>query len=102
MIHKVAIIIEKLPPLVKDFKSYLKHKYNKMTFKNIIVYLRIKENKKVVEKRLGNSVVSKVNIVEDDPTNSEKERKHLDNKEICQRRNSKEIASIVGKLITRL
>ena len=38
---QVAAIIEKLPPLWKDFKNYLKHKRKEMTVEDLIVRLRI-------------------------------------------------------------
>ena len=38
---QVASIIEKLPPLWKDFKNYLKHKRKEMTVEDLIVRLRI-------------------------------------------------------------
>ena len=39
---QVAAIIEKLPPMWKDFKNYLKHKRKEMTVEDLIVRLRIK------------------------------------------------------------
>ena len=33
---QVVIIIEKLPPSWKDFKSYLKHKKKQMSFKTLV------------------------------------------------------------------
>ena len=50
-VFQVAAIIENLPPLWKDFKNYLKHKRKEMTVENLIVRLRIEEDKKDVEKR---------------------------------------------------
>nr|XP_033511283.1 uncharacterized protein LOC117276058 [Nicotiana tomentosiformis] len=56
---QVAIFIEKLPPLWKDFKNYLKHKRKEMTLENLIVCLRIEEDNKAAEKksRVGHKVV---------------------------------------------
>ena len=69
MFFQVAAIIEKLPPLWKDFKNYLKHKRKEMTVEDLIVGLRIKEDNKAAEKRSrGNSTISGVNFVEEDPT----------------------------------
>ncbi|XP_069155773.1 uncharacterized protein [Solanum lycopersicum] len=48
----MAAIIEKLPPLWKDFKNYLKHKSKEMTVENLTVRLRIEEDNKVAEKRV--------------------------------------------------
>ncbi|KAH0654259.1 hypothetical protein KY285_031717 [Solanum tuberosum] len=73
---QVAAIIEKLPPLWKDFKNYLKHKRKEMTIEDLMVKLRIKEDNKAAEKRSrGNSAISRLNIVEEDPTKSKKRRK---------------------------
>ncbi|XP_075074961.1 uncharacterized protein LOC142162611 [Nicotiana tabacum] len=43
---QVAAIIEKLPPLWKDFKNYLKHKRKEMSLEDLIVRLRIEEDNK--------------------------------------------------------
>ena len=66
---QVAAIIEKLPPLWKDFKNYLKHKRKEMTVEDLIVGLRIEKDSKAAEKRSrGNSTISGVNFVEENPT----------------------------------
>ncbi|XP_015158667.1 uncharacterized protein [Solanum tuberosum] len=76
LLAKVAAIIEKLPPLWKDFKNYLKHKRKEMTVENLMVRMRVEEDNKVAEKRSrGNSAISGVNIVEKDPTKSKKRKK---------------------------
>ncbi|KAK4280476.1 hypothetical protein QN277_012099 [Acacia crassicarpa] len=63
---QVAAFIEKLPPSWKDFKNYLKHKRKEMSLEDLIVQLRIEEDNKISEKKLGsNPIVSKANIVED-------------------------------------
>ena len=49
---QVTAIIKKLPPLWKDFKSYLKHKLKEMTVENLIVRLRIEEYNKAAEKKV--------------------------------------------------
>ena len=73
---QVATIVEKLPPLWKDFKNYLKHKCKEMTVKDLIVRLRIEEDNKAVERRSKeNSAVNGAHIVEDDQNNSKKRRK---------------------------
>ena len=41
---QVAAIIEKLPPALKDFKNYLKHKRKEMSIKELVIRLRIEEN----------------------------------------------------------
>ena len=73
---QVAAIIEKLPSLWKDFKNYLKHKCKEMNFEELIVRLRIKEDIKAAEKRSrGNSAISGVNFVEEDPPKLKKRKK---------------------------
>ena len=51
---QVAAIIEKLPPNWKDFKNYLKHKRKEMKLEDLIVRLRIEEDNRVSEKKIGN------------------------------------------------
>ncbi|PHT45268.1 hypothetical protein CQW23_14426 [Capsicum baccatum] len=63
---QVATIVEKLPPLWKDFKNYLKHKRKEMT----------EEDNKATERRSkGNSTINGEHIVEDDQNNSKKRKK---------------------------
>ncbi|XP_009611731.1 uncharacterized protein [Nicotiana tomentosiformis] len=63
---QVAAMIEKFPPLWKDFKNYLKHKRKEMSLEDLIVRLRIEEDNKVAEKKgSGNSTIMGANIVED-------------------------------------
>ncbi|TMW83290.1 hypothetical protein EJD97_002212 [Solanum chilense] len=50
-VFQVAAIIEKLPPLWKDFKNYLKHKRKEMIVEDLIIRLRIEEENKTAEKR---------------------------------------------------
>ena len=73
---QVAAIIEKLPLLWKDFKNYLKHKRKEITVEDLTVRLRIEEDNKLAEKSsLGNSTISGVNFVEEDPTKLKKRKK---------------------------
>ena len=63
---QVATIIEKLPPNWKDFKNYLKHKHKEMKLEYLIVRLRIEEDKRVSEKKIGNhSIESKAHVIEE-------------------------------------
>ncbi|PHT45480.1 hypothetical protein CQW23_14638 [Capsicum baccatum] len=72
----VAAIIEKLPPMWKDFKNYLKHKHKEMAVKDLIVRLCIEEDNKATERRLkGNSKINGEHIIEDDQNNSKKRKK---------------------------
>ena len=59
---KVAAIIEKLPPLWKEFKNYLKHKRKEMRLEDLIVRLRIEEDNRASEKKAS------VATLEPDPT----------------------------------
>ena len=102
-VFQVAAIIEKLPPLWKDFKNYLKYKRKEMTIEDLIVRLRIEEDNKAAEKRSrGNSAISGVNFVEEDPTKLKKERKHLVQKAILLRRNSMETVLTVVNMVIGL
>ncbi|PHT42500.1 hypothetical protein CQW23_16525 [Capsicum baccatum] len=69
-------IVEKLPPLWKEFKNYLKHKCKEMTVEDLIVRLRIEEDNKAAERRSkGNSTINRAHIIEDDQNNSKKRKK---------------------------
>ncbi|KAL3361588.1 hypothetical protein AABB24_014453 [Solanum stoloniferum] len=71
----VAYLVE-LPQLWKDFKNYLKHKRKEMNVEDLMVRLRIEEDNKAAEKRSSdNSVISGVNIIEEDPSKSKKRKK---------------------------
>ncbi|XP_049390262.1 uncharacterized protein LOC125854722 [Solanum stenotomum] len=50
-VFQMAAIIEKLPPLWKDFKNYLKHKCKEMTVEDLMVRQRIEKDNKAAEKR---------------------------------------------------
>ena len=78
---QVATIIEKLPPLWKEFKNYLKHKRKEMKLEDLIVRLRIEEDNRASEKKAGKAIMeSKANIVEQGQTShNNKKRKHNDN-----------------------
>ncbi|KAF3639624.1 hypothetical protein FXO38_19907 [Capsicum annuum] len=73
---QVAAVVEKLPPLWKDFKNYLKHKCKEMTVEDLIIQLRIEEDNKATQRRSkGNSIINGAHIVEDDQNNSKKRKK---------------------------
>ncbi|KAK3005769.1 hypothetical protein RJ639_017581 [Escallonia herrerae] len=64
---QVAALIEKLPPTWKDFKNYLKHKRQEMKLEDLIVRLRIEEDNRQSEKKVGNyHQEAKANVVEQD------------------------------------
>ncbi|XP_070010787.1 uncharacterized protein [Nicotiana sylvestris] len=72
---QVAAFIEKLPPMWKDFKNYLKHKRKEMTLEDLIVRLRIEEDNKTAEKKSReNSTIMCANIVEEAPTSKKKKK----------------------------
>ncbi|XP_075521355.1 uncharacterized protein LOC142554577 [Primulina tabacum] len=60
---QVAAMIEKLPPLLKDFKNYLKYKRKEMGLKDLIVRLRIEGDNKSTEVK-ASRMAARVNIVE--------------------------------------
>ena len=78
---QVAAIIEKLPPLWKEFKNYLKHKRKEMRLKDLIVRLRIEEDNRASEKKAGKGIMEfKANVVEQGQTShNHKKRKHNGN-----------------------
>ncbi|XP_073056910.1 uncharacterized protein [Primulina eburnea] len=49
---QVAPMIEKLPPMWKDFKNYLKHKRKEMNLEDLIVRLRIEEDNRASERKV--------------------------------------------------
>ena len=62
---QVAAIIEKLPPLWKEFKNYLKHKRKEMRLEDLIVRLRIEEDNRASGKKASKAIMeSKANVVE--------------------------------------
>ena len=62
---QVAAIIEKLPPLWKEFKNYLKPKRKEMRLEDLIVRLRIEEDNRASEKKACKGIMeSKANVVE--------------------------------------
>ncbi|XP_070005782.1 uncharacterized protein [Nicotiana sylvestris] len=70
---QVAVMIEKLSPLWKDFKNHLKHERKEMSLEDLIVRLRIKEDNKAAEKKgHENSAIMGANIVEDTSQNKRK------------------------------
>ena len=62
---QVVAIVEKLPSFWKDFKIYLKHKHKEMGLEYLIVRLKIEEDNRVSEKKIGkHPIESKANLVE--------------------------------------
>ncbi|XP_070045004.1 uncharacterized protein [Nicotiana tomentosiformis] len=62
---QVAAMFEKLPPLWRDFKNYLKHKRKEMNLEDLMIRLKIEEDKQTAEKKSrGNSTIMGANIIE--------------------------------------
>ena len=78
---QVVAIIEKLSPLWKEFKNYLRHKRKEMRLEDLIVRLRIEEDNRASEKKAGKAIMeSKVNVMEQGQTShNNKKRKHNGN-----------------------
>ena len=78
---QVAAIIEKFPPLRKEFKNYLKHKRKEMRLEDLIARLRIEEDNRASEKKAGKGIMeSKANVVEQGQTShNNKKMKHSGN-----------------------
>ena len=73
---QVVAIIEKLSPLWKEFKNYLKHKRKEMRLEDLIVRLRIEEDNRASEKKAGKAIMeSKVNVVEQGQTSHNNKKK---------------------------
>lgn len=73
---QVAAVTKKLPLSWKDFESHLKHKRKEMELKDLIMRLRIEEDKRNFEKKFGGCLTeAKANIVET-RVKKDKKRKH--------------------------
>ncbi|XP_070049711.1 uncharacterized protein [Nicotiana tomentosiformis] len=96
---QVAAMIEKLPPLWRDFKNYLKHSRKEMKLENLIVRLRIEEHNKAAEKKTReNSIIMGANIVETAPTNPKKRKKSSGPKNYPSKKKFKRNCHNCGKL----
>lgn len=70
---QVTVIIEKLPPMWKDFKIYLKHKRKEMRLEDLIVWLQIEEgNRKAEGKSNKARMEAKVHLAESSTSNKRK------------------------------
>ena len=62
---QVTAIIEKLHPIWKDFKNYLKHKRKEMSIEDLIIRLHIEEDNRGSEKKWAHNLgEAKANFVE--------------------------------------
>ena len=71
---QVACVIEKLPPGWKDFKNYLKHKRKEMKMEDLIIRLRIEEDNRNDEKKVGSTHLAKANVIEHDQASGSKKK----------------------------
>ena len=70
---QVAAFIEKLPPSWRDFKNYLKHKRMELSLEDLIVWLRIEEDNRLSEKKVGKNLeLSRANVVEGSKPNKKR------------------------------
>ncbi|KAK4389747.1 hypothetical protein Sango_2311700 [Sesamum angolense] len=74
-IFQVAVMIEKLPPLWKDFKNCLKHKKKEMRLEDLIVRLRIQEENRLSEMKSKKlQIEAKANWMESNKNTSNKQK----------------------------
>ncbi|KAL0423668.1 UNVERIFIED_CONTAM: hypothetical protein Sradi_0901600 [Sesamum radiatum] len=72
---QVAAMIEKFPPLWKDFKNYLKHKRKEMRLEDLIVRLRIEEDNRLFEMKSEKlQIEAKANLMEQNGNTSIKKK----------------------------
>ncbi|KAK1380646.1 CCHC-type domain-containing protein [Heracleum sosnowskyi] len=97
---QVAVIIEKLPPGWKDFKNYLKHKRKEMTVQDLVLRLRIEEDNKNRSVSSSNANVVEVKKNSKFKKGKPDKRPNLELRVEFLRRNFKESASTVTRLVT--
>ncbi|GKB79433.1 hypothetical protein Tco_0946328 [Tanacetum coccineum] len=59
----VGSIIEKLPQSWKNFKLYLKHLTDDMSFEQLVLKIRVEEDNRMIEKADANSIEPNANLV---------------------------------------
>ena len=64
-IFQFVTIMEKLSPVWRDFKNYLKHKCKELKLEDLIMRLKIKEDNQKLEKRYNKNYEAKTNVIED-------------------------------------
>ncbi|PIN01890.1 hypothetical protein CDL12_25597 [Handroanthus impetiginosus] len=73
--NMVATRIEKIPPLWKDL-NYLKHKRKEMGFEDLIIKLRIEEDNRISEIKIGSTMLeAKAKLVEPNSNISKKRKR---------------------------
>lgn len=67
---QVTAITEKVSPMWKDFKKYLKYKRKEINIENLIIHLRIKEDNQKSDKSVGSHITqAKANVLESNDKN---------------------------------
>ena len=75
-VFQVAAMIEKLPHSWNEFKNCLKHKRKEIKIEDLVIFLKIDEDKKNTKKKSHkSSTIIGVNIVEEAPTKDKKRKK---------------------------
>lgn len=74
----VGSIIEKLPQSWKNFKLYLKHLIDDMSFEQLVLKIRVEEDNRMQEKADANSIEPNANMVVE--SSSKSKNYHKNNK----------------------
>ncbi|GJW80273.1 retrovirus-related pol polyprotein from transposon TNT 1-94 [Tanacetum coccineum] len=72
----VCSIIEKLPQSWKNFKLYLKHLTDDMSFEQLVLKIRVEEDNKMIEKADANSIEPNANLVGESSSKSKSNHKN--------------------------
>ncbi|GKA75308.1 retrovirus-related pol polyprotein from transposon TNT 1-94 [Tanacetum coccineum] len=72
----VGSIIEKLPQSWKNFKLYLKHLTDDMSFEQLVLKIRVEEDNRMIEKADANSIEPNANLVGESSSKSKSNHKN--------------------------
>ncbi|GJW79896.1 hypothetical protein Tco_0143871 [Tanacetum coccineum] len=72
----VGSIIEKLPQSWKNFKLYLKHLTDDMSFEQLVLKIRVEEDNRMIEKADANSIEPNANLVGENSSKSKSNHKN--------------------------
>ncbi|GJR96163.1 retrovirus-related pol polyprotein from transposon TNT 1-94 [Tanacetum coccineum] len=72
----VGSIIEKLPQSWKNFKLYLKHLTDDMSFEQLVLKIRVEEDNRMIEKADANSIEQNANLVGENSSKSKSNNKN--------------------------
>lgn len=73
---QVVVVIENPPLSWKDFKNYLKHKHNEVSLEDLVICLKIEDDKKLAKKKLRcKSIILDANLMEDTAPNSKSRKR---------------------------